>query len=173
MAKEIRQLPEVTAPATTDWYILQKSSNNQTSKISGANLIPDGSVTNDALAGGITASKFDVTLYSGTATRVVTLSEAYTNFKRLIITYTWGVSTGTIVCDTSLSSIDFPVVQQGQLSGVYKVIIGAGEITFSGTTATGSNAGETYSIICTSASAISFSDAINDILISKVIGIRT
>jgi len=38
MAKEIRQLPEVTAPATTDWFIIQKSSNNQTSKVSGVNI---------------------------------------------------------------------------------------------------------------------------------------
>jgi len=50
MAKEIRQLPEVTAPATTDWYILQKSSNNQTSKVSGSNMIPNGSVDNTKLS---------------------------------------------------------------------------------------------------------------------------
>lgn len=49
MSKEIRQLPEVTTPATTDWYVLQKSSNNQTSRISGENLIPPTSVKSPML----------------------------------------------------------------------------------------------------------------------------
>lgn len=47
--REIRQLPEVTSPSTGDWYLLQKASNNQTSKVSGANLIPADSVTDDEL----------------------------------------------------------------------------------------------------------------------------
>jgi len=49
MTKEIRQLPEVTTPATTDWYVLQKSSNNQTSRVSGENVIPGGSIKSPKL----------------------------------------------------------------------------------------------------------------------------
>lgn len=52
MTKEIRQLPEVTAPVATDWFMIQKSSNNQTSKVSGENMVPTGSLPASALAVG-------------------------------------------------------------------------------------------------------------------------
>lgn len=50
MSKQIKELPEVTTPATTDWYLMQKSSNDQTSKISGTNLIPPASINGDRLS---------------------------------------------------------------------------------------------------------------------------
>lgn len=95
MTKEIRQLPEVTTPATTDWYILQKASNNQTSKISGANLIPANSVTNAALAGGITGDKLATNLGSAVKVTAITGISSITDLTGLTITVT--VATGNTV----------------------------------------------------------------------------
>lgn len=52
MTKEIRQLPEETVTTTSDWYILQKASNNQTSKVSGTNLVPASSIQDSKLIHG-------------------------------------------------------------------------------------------------------------------------
>lgn len=43
--KQIKQLTEYTAPTTSDLFVVQKASDDETVKVTGANLTPDGSIT--------------------------------------------------------------------------------------------------------------------------------
>ena len=111
-------------------------------------------------------------LFNGTIARVITLSEAYTNFSQLIIIYRWVDAYGTIVLDTAVNAHNFPVVRQGLIGGAYRIQIGAGNISLSGTTVTGSTTGGTYTNNLLSTSAVSFLDTVGEIQIVRVTGIR-
>ena len=86
--------------------------------------------------------------------------------------YRWVDALGTVTLDTAQSYHQFAVVRQGNIGGSYRVQVGAGNISLSGTTMTGSNAGSTYTIDVTSISALSFKDNVGDVQIVRVVGIR-
>jgi len=114
----------------------------------------------------------ETVIFSGTPARVVTISESYSNFKALRVTYVWVDHPGTVVLDTSASSHNFSVIRKGNISGAYRVQIGACAINLSGTTVTGDLAGAIYTHDLTSTGAMTFKDNVGDLTISRVVGIR-
>lgn len=111
-------------------------------------------------------------LFNGTTARVVTLSETYTNYSRLVVVYKWVDSVGTVVLDTSSPKHNFSVVRQGLIDSWYRVQFGAGNITLSGTTVEGSSVGGTYTMNLMSGGAVTFLDTVGDVQIVKVTGVK-
>lgn len=57
MGKEIRQLPEITDPSSSDLYPIQRASDNQTSKVTGSNLLPADSVASSKMLYGMVRNR--------------------------------------------------------------------------------------------------------------------
>lgn len=52
MVKQIKNLPSITTVASSDLFIVQRASDDQTSKVTGANMVPAGSITPDKFISG-------------------------------------------------------------------------------------------------------------------------
>lgn len=190
MGVKIPSLPKIGTPDGDDELAIEDNSLSTTKSIKltklkewfqsvagwiSATMLAADSVERDKIKNlAINAAKLDeVLLFNGTIARVITLSETYVNFKRLFVTYTWGNHVSTIIIDTSTPTVWFPVVRSGFIDGYYKIQIGAANIALSGTTMTGSAMGGTYVLQSTSSGVVTFSDAVAELKIIKVIGLRS
>lgn len=111
MAKEIRQLPEETTPVATDWFMLQKSSNNQTSKITRTNMLSirntdlnttagdlGGAWLSQANAGTAGGTMYYTTIGVAKILRLTTLQGLTSEGAYYTVTYPAGFFSGTPTC---------------------------------------------------------------------------
>jgi len=114
----------------------------------------------------------EVLLFSGTPAASITLSETSDHFDRLIICLNQSERLFTYVVELGQGTPSYIMDIQGYLDDAYRIRIGGGTITISGTTVAVGASGSNYSTDTKSDSTVVFSDTKITPTITKVIGIR-
>lgn len=122
--KEIKAFPEETTPVAADLYLIQKSSNDQTSKVQGTNIVPANTITPEKLVTGAGTSWAWQTwspTYTAIAVNSGTVTANYVQVGKTIHFF-W-----KLVCaaDTSIASgqtISLPVTANADYNSNFSVI---------------------------------------------------